>query len=752
MPFDEECLHNLVSLVEKQFPGWKSFRNPDYEKAEVTYKQRSVELARELLSREELTRLLDDGGFDDIIGNFDQVGKSNNLLYRSVPMSGDLGILYSSKLDKEEFSNVLLDLLHGDGDAPERLGRFSKYASIKGLPNRWPFPTYFLFATHPETEILVKPKTTKKFLELIDHKEVFVGTPEEESYRRIREIASELKDALEPYGARDMVDVQGFIWVCAQQTGNNVEKKPKRSHIKSAFTEETFSLLTQLRENPTRAFYTEHKEAFQRDLERPFQSLFLSVADQLPDQVKEKMETRKRVFSQIPKNDWAHGGAWDFYWGAFYPKGGKRTEDAQLYLSVNHECLEFGFYIGEYGRILRERFLRNCRSNRLALSEISDSFGPSLLMYRRPEGRETFERQVLSAAWATWLYSPDMSIWHIGSILPKENVLSRDKNELAELIRSAFAQLFPLVLLTLSDDPMPEILEYLEDGNGIVDAPNETYTLETLAEDTGLAIDVARRWIQAIYRKGQAILYGPPGTGKTFVAEKMAKHLISDGDGFVDLVQFHPAYAYEDFVQGIRPQGRADGGLDYPVIPGRFLDFCRRARSCKDDCVLIIDEINRANLSRVFGELMYLLEYRRQKITLSGGREFDIPQNVRLIGTMNTADRSIALVDHALRRRFAFLNLRPNYDVLADYHLRQQTGFETTGLVGVLQQLNVRIDDPHYEVGISFFMCKDLTEDIEDIWNTEIEPYLEEYFFDRPDVLDQFRWVNVSDSIMGKKP
>jgi len=217
-------------------------------------------------------------------------------------------------------------------------------------------------------------------------------------------------------------------------------------------------------------------------------------------------------------------------------------------------------------------------------------------------------------------------------------------------------------------------------------------------------------------------------------------------------VQFHPAYAYEDFVQGIRPQGRADGGLDYPVIPGRFLDFCRRARSCKDDCVLIIDEINRANLSRVFGELMYLLEYRRQKITLSGGREFDIPQNVRLIGTMNTADRSIALVDHALRRRFAFLNLRPNYDVLADYHLRQQTGFETTGLVGVLQQLNVRIDDPHYEVGISFFMCKDLTEDIEDIWNTEIEPYLEEYFFDRPDVLDQFRWVNVSDSIMGKKP
>ena len=175
------------------------------------------------------------------------------------------------------------------------------------------------------------------------------------------------------------------------------------------------------------------------------------------------------------------------------------------------------------------------------------------------------------------------------------------------------------------------------------------------------------RWVRAIERKGQAIIYGPPGTGKTFIAEKLALHLIGGGDGFQEVVQFHPAYAYEDFVQGIRPKARPDGSLDYPVVPGRFLDFCDRSRSCQGRCVLVIDEINRANLSQVFGELMYLLEYRNREVPLASGGMFQIPENVRLIGTMNTADRSIALVDHALRRRFAFLALYPNYEVLSKF-------------------------------------------------------------------------------------
>jgi len=277
---------------------------------------------------------------------------------------------------------------------------------------------------------------------------------------------------------------------------------------------------------------------------------------------------------------------------------------------------------------------------------------------------------------------------------------------------------------------------------------NEVYSLLQLAEDTGFDLETLERWVRAIKRKGQAVLYGPPGTGKTYVAEHLAKHLIGGGDGFADLVQFHPAYAYEDFIQGIRPQSDDDGGLRYPLVPGRFLEFCERADSRSGTCVLIIDEINRANLSQVFGELMYLLEYRDRSIPLAGGGYLRIPDNVLIIGTMNTADRSIALVDHALRRRFAFLRLQPNHDVLRSYHQNRDTGFAVEGLIGVLRRLNTQINDSHFEVGISFFLREDLAEEIEDVWKMEIEPYLDEYFFDRPEKVDDFRWDEVKREIM----
>ncbi len=287
--------------------------------------------------------------------------------------------------------------------------------------------------------------------------------------------------------------------------------------------------------------------------------------------------------------------------------------------------------------------------------------------------------------------------------------------------------------------------EVIEDGP--VNHETPFYPLPQLAADTGFDEAELERWVRAIERKGQAILYGPPGTGKTFMAEKLAAHLVGGGDGLWELVQFHPAYAYEDFIQGIRPQSEGDH-LSYPVVPGRFLEFCQKAGQRQGRCVLIIDEINRANLSRVLGELMYLLEYRAQKIPLAGGGEpFQIPANVRLIGTMNTADRSIALVDHALRRRFAFLALYPNYELLRRYHRREQTGFPVEGLIDTLTGLNRQIGDRHYEVGVTFFLHKNLAEQIEDIWRMEIEPYLEEYFFDRPESVESFRWGKVKSRI-----
>ena len=290
--------------------------------------------------------------------------------------------------------------------------------------------------------------------------------------------------------------------------------------------------------------------------------------------------------------------------------------------------------------------------------------------------------------------------------------------------------------------PEAIVIEPSDDDEEIELQPE--YTLAQCAADTGVEEETLKFWLQAIARTKQAIFYGPPGTGKTYITKKLAQHLIGGGDGFVELVQFHPAYAYEDFVQGIRPQ-RTDGELDYPLVDGRFLEFCRQARTRENTCVLIIDEINRANVARVFGELMYLLEYRDEKIPLAAGKVFSIPANVRIIGTMNTADRSIALVDHALRRRFAFIPLYPNYKILRRYHT--STGFPVDKLIQTLEQLNQEIGNPHYEVGISFFLRPQLTEQIESIWRLEIEPYLEEYFFNQPSKVNQFRWDKVKQQV-----
>jgi hypothetical protein len=275
---------------------------------------------------------------------------------------------------------------------------------------------------------------------------------------------------------------------------------------------------------------------------------------------------------------------------------------------------------------------------------------------------------------------------------------------------------------------------------------NPLYHLAEFVHDTGFQEDEVIRWLRAIERKGQAVFYGPPGTGKTFVASKLAQHLIGGGDGFMELVQFHPAYAYEDFMQGLRPISNPDGSLRYEQVNGRFLDFCARARTREGLCVLIIDEINRANLAGVFGELMYLLEYRQQEIPLSGGGRFSIPHNVRILGTMNTADRSIALVDHALRRRFAFIHLPPNYELLRRYHA--EGNFNVEELINLLQRLNHQISDPHYHVGHTFFLRPNLAADLEDTWRMEIEPYLEEYFFSQTDQVEAFRWVQISKEVL----
>lgn len=235
------------------------------------------------------------------------------------------------------------------------------------------------------------------------------------------------------------------------------------------------------------------------------------------------------------------------------------------------------------------------------------------------------------------------------------------------------------------------------------------------------------------------------------MADRLARFLIgSSFDGSpsdqVELVQFHQSYGYEDFVQGIRPITDADGHIQYRVLPGIFTRFCRVAAENPDKpFVLIIDEINRGNLSRIFGELLLLLEYRDRRVRLPYGaaseHEADayltIPDNLRLIGTMNTADRSLAQIDYALRRRFYFHRLLPldghNAPVLRSWLATQPIeparAAQVHGLFVALNQKIAADLGPDFQVGHSYFMRDDIGEEagLDRVWRRAVLPLIEEY-------------------------
>lgn len=254
---------------------------------------------------------------------------------------------------------------------------------------------------------------------------------------------------------------------------------------------------------------------------------------------------------------------------------------------------------------------------------------------------------------------------------------------------------------------------------------------------------------RSILRKKNIILQGPPGTGKTFIAKRLARHLGgSTDDGSIEMVQFHQSFGYEDFVMGYRP-----GEDGFESHEGIFPEFCRRAEGDPDTPhFLIIDEINRGNLSRILGELMVLIEHdkRGQEHALRLGRSegpedrFHVPENLHIIGTMNTADRSLGRVDYALRRRFHFHSIPPCFDASMRDHLIDlgcPAGL-ASHVTREMTAMNDSIADPEgdlgpgFEIGHSYFCDAPEDEDwnrwLADIIELELIPLLREYWYDKP--------------------
>ena len=224
----------LLALVRSRFPGWLGFRDPRFDGGtydEVKYKLATVAKAKELLSKQALRSLIDAGDQGEMIERLKKIGRDTNLLFRPYSPGGDLDLLYHEGLDHRVFCEAFLNLLYGDGDAPQRLDRYSARVRSMGLRpnvNRWAMPTYFLFFLYPDVEVLIKPRTVRTLLELGGWGGNLGVEPSGEQYTQVRTAYSELREALEEYEPRHMIDIQGFAWVAVQEA-NARDKADKRA-------------------------------------------------------------------------------------------------------------------------------------------------------------------------------------------------------------------------------------------------------------------------------------------------------------------------------------------------------------------------------------------------------------------------------------------------------------------------------------------------------------------------------------------
>ena len=325
-----------------------------------------------------------------------------------------------------------------------------------------------------------------------------------------------------------------------------------------------------------------------------------------------------------------------------------------------------------------------------------------------------------------------------------------DLKDCPELQRMEFFQNPNGSLFKLTPGEYDFIMDLIREENPIESKDAvKTYTKDDFLDQVYMSESKYENLVAVLRNKKNIILQGAPGVGKTFAAKRLAYSMMGEeDDSRIEFVQFHQNYSYEDFVMGYKPSG--DG---FELKYGIFYRFCQKAANQSDkEFFFIIDEINRGNLSKIFGELLMLIEkdYRGTKATLAyNGLPFSVPRNLYIIGMMNTADRSLALIDYALRRRFSFFEMEPGFDTEGFSRYQKSLKSETLDeLIARIKDLNIEIARDKtlgkgFCIGHSYFCGRDYCNDewLRSVVEYDIIPMLSEYWFDDEDKLQH--WCNV---------
>jgi MoxR-like ATPase len=515
-------------------------------------------------------------------------------------------------------------------------------------------------------------------------------------------------------------------------TGEDVSEDDgdESAEVGPGYTDETVAFLLELPAHTEDGeWHEQNKKRYQSVLRDPSQNVVEELRAKHIQPLSPVVAGGKRHLSILKKNDYGKGGYHDHYWFAFYdPKAGSKTKSVQLFVRFlgGERVWRYGFAMGNYCDEYLERLLTTLLTHPQGVAEyVRTAPAGTIVTLEFADGTSDLTPDELAnrlAGGTDSTLGADVSLINIMFIreLPLETLAERAEG-LVDEVGEYFRWNWPFFEASVNGEwtvDKKTVSKTADEESGDVDetAPQ---SIEALADLTALSEEFLSEFEEALWAKQQAVLEGPPGTSKTYIARQFARYFVRQRQGRpqgrFDVLYMHANWAYEDFFEGLKPVSK-DGSLSFESRLGFFLKWVEQLKdySAKALHVLVLDEINRCDTAAVLGELLQLLEYRGTTVRLLSGRDFVFPRNLFIIGTMNSADRSIGRMDLALSRRFFWLDLHPTIETLDRWLKRpgnNPLGFKASALAQCNALLAEHGIPPEQQIGHAFFMLQRTAED-----------------------------------------